>query len=139
MKACQILKVSKTKGVCNNEGYWILQTQTHIHTHTHTHTHTQKNPLEMSNYMNYLRTPQTSSGVFCFLSPFWWVYHLWGRLSEEGLVCVDINESQEKRTETLLIFLVKTQMYLQIYILSPLKHLRWTLFQKQLPKTPLDV
>ena len=57
MKTCQILKVNKTKGVSNNEGYWILQTQTDIHTHTHTHTHTQKNPSEMSNYMNYLRTP----------------------------------------------------------------------------------
>ena len=42
MKACQILKVNKTKGVCNNEGYWILQTQTHIHTHTHTHTYTKE-------------------------------------------------------------------------------------------------
>ena len=40
MKTCQILKVNKTKGVSNNEGYWILQTQTDIHTHTHTHTHT---------------------------------------------------------------------------------------------------
>ena len=38
MKTCQILKVNKTKGVSNNEGYWILQTQTDIHTHTHTHT-----------------------------------------------------------------------------------------------------
>ena len=63
MKTCQILKVNKTKGVSNNEGYWILQTQTDTHTHTHTHTHTlththtQKNPSEMSNYMNYLRTP----------------------------------------------------------------------------------
>ena len=40
MKTCQILKVNKTKGVSNNEGYWILQTQTYTHTHTHTQTHT---------------------------------------------------------------------------------------------------
>ena len=35
MKASQILKVHKTKGVCHNEGYGILHTHTHTLTHAH--------------------------------------------------------------------------------------------------------
>ena len=114
MKVCQISRcIQQWQKVYTTmkaiEYYSHRQRQTHTHTRIYTH----KNPAKMSNYINYLRTPQRSPSFFCFVNPFGWFICRGGYLRRGW--CVDI--------KNIVGLFYKNWKY-------SVKHLRWRLFQE---------
>ena len=116
------------------EYYTRRYTQTHTHTHTH-----KREPCGDEQLHELPYNSIDKSWCFLFCKPFFGGFVICGGAYLRRSLCMGINESQQKRRKTSCIFSIKTYVYLQRYIPNPLKHLRWRLFKKQLPKTPLNV